>query len=145
MHCRIILLFFLLVSSTCSQANEPEWDCEQNGSGEWVCGADVPIAKSPTPITVSESADAAGSSVVTQKKVSSPDKVAKNPQEANEQNQPPQEIVQLEPPRKIARAAGWDCAAGEGDETWNCSLTGTDPKGKPRVMPDERRSFSLLS
>ncbi|HBA65399.1 MAG TPA: LPS-assembly protein LptD [Methylococcaceae bacterium] len=148
MHCRITLLFFLLVSSTCSQAYEPAWDCEQDGSGEWVCGADEPIAKSSKPVMVSESTEAADSPVVTQKNVPSLGRVANNPQEAqeaNEQNQPPQDIIQLEPPRKIARAAGWDCAAGEGDETWNCSLTGTDPKGKPRVMPDERRSFSLLS
>lgn len=148
MHCRIILFFVLWLTAIHSQANEPAWDCAQNGGGEWVCGADAPIVKTQKTLAAAVSNDpkpSAGSETVSSASANAAKSVASSGEAAAGKGPSAQELVQLEPPRKIAKAKGWDCSAADGEETWNCRLIGTDPKGKPRVMPDERRSFSLLS
>src|SRR5690606_18866923 len=102
-------------------------DCQQNGSGEWVCGADAPIVKQHAPVAVAAS-DNEGKADAEVKPAPQSQKTTAKPATAAGQSQPPKDVVPLAPPRKMAKVKGWDCAAGDGNETWNCSLSGTDPK-----------------
>ncbi|GAB4253878.1 MAG: LPS-assembly protein LptD [Methylomicrobium sp.] len=144
MHCRIYLLFVFLSIATLAQAEEAAWDCEQNESGEWACGSDLPTADKPV---IAASSDAEQEQAAVQSAPAAPQAPSKTESvQVNIRENPVQDdVARLDPPRKIFKSKGWDCEAGEQNETWNCSLSGTDPKGRARAMPDEQRSFSLLS
>ncbi|MBS3954605.1 MAG: LPS assembly protein LptD [Methylomicrobium sp.] len=40
---------------------------------------------------------------------------------------------------------GWNCDVKADNDNWNCKLSGTDPRGKPRVMEDSDAGFTLLT
>lgn len=42
------------------------------------------------------------------------------------------------------RDAGWHCKTKEGEQEWDCNLTGPDPKGKARIVSAQESGFTLL-
>lgn len=61
-------------------------------------------------------------------------------------------IAQTEPipmPAQVQAAQssqkpGWSCKSGSEQETWDCHLVGTDPKGQAKIMEEGVGQFSLL-
>lgn len=138
MRCRFFPFFVLPLYSTFLLADEGTWNCEKTSeSKEWVCVSDgdvksgtsgdkAPAAPTPEPVR------AVKQEPVPVKRVSG--------------KPAPIKPVPIEPPRKVAKLKGWDCAANEETDTWNCNLTGPEPRGQARIMPDgDETRFSLLT
>ena len=131
MYYRLFLIISVFSYADLSLAvdNDWDWDCE-NEKGHWSCG-DVSGQKNtdkPTPSLPKDQED------LTVHQGSSTSAAAKKLR------------VSSKPPKKITKNAGWNCAAGNSDESWNCSLKGTDPKGQPRIVEDidSDSSFSIF-
>lgn len=132
MSCRLTYLTFLFLIPTIGAADSGIWDCEQaEGNDEWICGSAE--EQEPSKAPVAHSPERKMKKTVTAKKKSPARMPLAQPKP-----------VALPPPVQAAKSRGWNCAADDETQTWNCNLTGSDPKGKARVMPEKRRGIALL-
>ncbi len=132
MFFRFFCIFSLLLSFQQvlgdSEKNK-SWDCEGVEGQTWSCGK-------------------AGQSVKEKSQNKSPnrrlEKIITLPNSVSNAVKKPE--VSITPPsQKTDQNDGWNCFSSDGEETWNCSLTGADPQGKTKSVEDEsKRSFSLF-
>lgn len=124
MHSRLLIVFFLSISSGLSNANSGVWDCEKvKGQEEWSCSSvekSVVKAKTIAPIVERE--------IV--KQLALPNPII--PIRSKSKPRP----VAIKPLGTVDKQQGWTCASNETKETWNCRLIGADPKGKTQVVGD---------
>lgn len=165
MLCRLffVLLFFLTIDF--SVAENSAWDCEKSKGGEWECNAQKTVKKndeskkleilqpesaSPTSINTKVVAEEDVKPVPVEE-MPEPDSVEPelptsefdwDDLESEPQKPAP---VYAKPPRTVAKRAGWTCSSNEENETWNCSLFGSDPKGRSKVVEQTEYSSRLLS
>lgn len=129
----IVSLIFLLANV--AYADDSAWNCEKTTtSKEWVCVAqpgkdDVDVTKNV---------------LIEQAPV--PVEMTQLPVQQKPETRPKQlPAVYTQPPRTVARRSGWTCQAGGQEDTWDCSLSGADPKGQAKVMEGKTRTTRLLS
>ncbi|MGR9116122.1 MAG: LPS-assembly protein LptD, partial [Gammaproteobacteria bacterium] len=114
-------------------ANEGAWNCEKTGDDkEWVCVSDTK-AKNDAVTSKAKAAEIPKPVKVVRKKTDTAKRVPSKP-------------FPVEPPQTIAKRKGWNCAVNEETGNWNCNLTGSDPRGQARIMPDgDDAGYSLLT
>ncbi|MCK5120605.1 MAG: LPS assembly protein LptD [Methylococcales bacterium] len=128
MHRRFIFVFFLPLYTELSIANSGAWNCEKVEGEEWSCNA-LPSSGEP------EQPEFPTSDSSAEAPITLPEPVPFKPAP-----------VYVQPPKTVAKRQGWTCtSAEEGEESWNCSLIGSDPKGKARVIDGEEYSSGLLT
>lgn len=125
MHCRLIYIFLLLLTTELSFADN-DWNCKEEQGAEWSCGDlesnDKPVKPKP-----------------------SVNKPNKKPEKTAVTAKKP--VASSKPPKISKKNSGWNCYTDDTDDTdekWNCSLKGTDPKGRTRTVNDEEDSYSLF-
>lgn len=128
MHRRFIFVFFLLLYTKLSIADSGAWNCEKVDGEEWSCNA-LPSSDEP------EKSESPTSYSSTEVPITLPEPVPFKPAP-----------VYVQPPKTVAKRQGWTCTSDEeGEETWNCSLIGSDPKGKARAIDADEYSSGLLT
>ncbi|MGR9052317.1 MAG: LPS-assembly protein LptD [Gammaproteobacteria bacterium] len=123
-------------------ADEDFWNCEQSGTNkEWVC-----VSGDKTPTKVPDTGKSQPTAVSKPPSPSPSALAEKTPIVEHVPVKPlPLKPISAAPPA-VAQRKGWQCEAGEGDETWSCNLTGSDPKGQARIVPDgDEDRYSLFT
>ncbi len=124
MHFRLFSVFLLYCVSELAAAEKNVWDCEQGKEGEWSCvSQDKPESQTP---------DKATEALEVQPLAEKPPTIE-------------QQAVYLKPPGTVAKRPGWTCSVNKENETWDCSLMGTDPKGKSRVVEQPQHASGWLT
>jgi LPS-assembly protein len=158
-------LFFFAVLLTPGFANDAAWDCHQDtNSKEWVCTGEKTLS--------ADTKDEKDEPLAHQPETAPPAQAEVKESEISEPTPPPVPVAEAKAktqPRPVAekqipvkstvrkaiavkenlrqentRQAGWQCKAADGDQDWNCNLTGPDPKGQPRIVTVQENGFSLV-
>jgi LPS-assembly protein len=135
---RIFLIYSCLFYSAQGLADTAAatWSCEKTvGDKEWSCVTQSKAAKkSPSAETPSETAE-------NQTQPAAPEsaKTAQAPRQAE------LKPIVTKPPVLEHKSDGWTCNANDEEETWDCNLVGSDPKGQVTLIGEEQQHFGLLS
>ncbi len=158
MFCRYFLILLWVFYTISCNAQTSGWNCIQKQNGEWSCETPPQAIGSQPP--EENKRDAGQNKSVSNTDIASPVVVGtkgKLQTESNKSISKPAQAVEAslvdeEPlpvpaaamlkPVETAQQPGWDCAVNE-NKTWNCSLSGTDPKGQFKIM-DQGMGFGLL-
>ncbi len=130
MDCRYFFVFLLVFYAELNFAANGVWDCEKIKGGDWTC-------------KVEKTEDEIDSSVdqqQVQEKFNAQDVELAQPVP-----RPVDKPRHIQAPRSVARRPGWTCKPNSEDESWSCSLIGTDPKGVARVMGNPEPESGLLA
>ena len=127
---RLFFVFFILFNINQSVADDDTWNCKDVEDQGWSCG-DTVGKKSPNPINQSNG------------EIDIKPTQSIQGRDPNPTNTAP---VAVKPPKVNSNNNdGWNCYANAEDETWNCQLTGTDPKGEIQSVEEKESRFSLFS
>ncbi|MGR8950959.1 MAG: LPS-assembly protein LptD, partial [Gammaproteobacteria bacterium] len=153
----LFLLLFWVFLTPSAFAGDALWNCYQDKkSQEWVCtGEKGPTAENAAPLEhkpepapqpelqeseVEESAPKTGTAAAAgpaEKQIA--ETAVRTPPAA-----PKGVTVKEKLYPEESRTAGWKCKAADGSESWDCNLTGPDPKGEAHIVASEEKVFSLL-
>lgn len=156
---RHFLVICLFAYAKLSFAAATDWNCQKNQSGEWSCitqsSPSVPLTDSekteeikldspPSQVSTPQQQPATGTVKITQQPESKEIQVkyAKDPAPLTA----PETSDAAAPPQKFTgQREGWSCMPSAEDESWDCHLSGVDPKGETRTMREEdEEGFRLL-
>ncbi len=124
MHRRLFFVNFVFLYSGLVVAESGAWNCEKVKGGEWSCQSQTPTEQPPSTQSIPDST----SNIV----LPLPEPVIAKP-------------VAIKPPIAVANRPGWTCTPNDQNESWNCNLVGSDPKGNRKIIESSENSSWFLT
>lgn len=155
---RHFLVICLFAYAKLSFAAATDWNCQKNQAGEWSCVTQSPPSSTlPAPaetdaepeesrIRIKKSMQTTGTKTKKQSVVKMPTEIKVKYATDPAPLAAPEVADATAPPEQLsATRDGWSCTPSAEDESWNCHLTGADPKGEAQIIREEdEMAFRLL-
>ncbi len=132
MHFKLFFIALVFLYSQLIIAGDGTWDCDKKEGDQWSCQGKNKI------IPLNTKNDQATPTQPEDLPLLNPTKLPSSIKAE------PAKLVQIPPPDIIEKKSGWTCKSSEEDQTWNCSLIGSDPKGKTQLTEDDNNSSSFF-